>query len=66
MKLNDNTNVQMPLKTVVSLITLVSVGTWAYFGVIARLTQVETEYCKYKFFKKPSVKTSRRRRKIKR
>ena len=42
MKISDNTNVQMPLKTVVSLITLVSVGTWAYFGVIARLTQVET------------------------
>ena len=42
MKLNNNTNVQMPLKTVASLITLVAVGTWAYFGVIARLTQVET------------------------
>ena len=42
MKVSENTNVQMPLKTVVSLITLVSVGTWAYFGVIARLTQVET------------------------
>ena len=43
MKISQSTNVQMPLKTVVSLITLVSVGTWAYFGVIARLTQVETE-----------------------
>jgi len=42
MKIAENTNVQMPLKTVVSLITLVSLGTWAYFGVIARLTQVET------------------------
>ena len=42
MKISDSTNVQMPLKTVASLITLVSVGTWAYFGVIARLTQVET------------------------
>ena len=42
MKVSENTNVQMPLKTVVSLITLVAVGTWAYFGVIARLTQVET------------------------
>ena len=42
MKISDNTNVQMPLKTVASLITLVAVGTWAYFGVIARLTQVET------------------------
>ena len=42
MKISQNTNVQMPLKTVASLITLVAVGTWAYFGVIARLTQVET------------------------
>ena len=42
MKISNNTNVQMPIKTVVSLITLVAVGTWAYFGVIARLTQVET------------------------
>ena len=42
MKVSESTNVQMPLKTVVSLITLVSIGTWAYFGVIARLTQVET------------------------
>ena len=42
MKVSESTNVQMPLKTVVSLITLVSVGTWAYFCVIARLTQVET------------------------
>ena len=42
MRVSDKTNVQMPLKTVASLITLVSIGTWAYFGVIARLTQVET------------------------
>ena len=42
MKISESTNVQMPLKTVASLITLVAVGTWAYFGVIARLTQVET------------------------
>ena len=32
----------MPLKTVVSLITLVAVGTWAYFGIIERLNSVET------------------------
>ena len=42
MKISDSTNVQMPLKTDASLITLVAIGTWAYFGVIARLTQVET------------------------
>jgi len=43
MKVSDSTNVQMPLKTVVSLITLVAVGTWAYFGVIERLNNIETQ-----------------------
>ena len=42
MKVSEHTNVQMPLKTVVSLITLVAVGTWAYFGIIERLNSVET------------------------
>ena len=42
MKVSESTNVQMPLKTVVSLITLVDVGTWAYFGIIERLNSVET------------------------
>ena len=32
----------MPLTTVVSLITLVAVGTWAYFVLIQRITQLET------------------------
>ena len=43
MKVSEQTNVQMPLKTVVSLITLVAVGTWAYFGVIERLNNIETQ-----------------------
>jgi succinate dehydrogenase/fumarate reductase flavoprotein subunit len=43
MKVSEQTNVQMPLKTVVSLITLVSVGTWAYFGIIERLNNIETQ-----------------------
>ena len=42
MKVSEQTSVQMPLKTVVSLITLVAVGTWAYFGLIQRITQLET------------------------
>jgi len=42
MKISDSTNVQMPLKTVVSLITLVCIGTWAYFGLIQRITELET------------------------
>ena len=43
MKVSEQTNVQMPLKTVVSLITLVAVGTGAYFGVIERLNNIETQ-----------------------
>ena len=43
MKVSEQTNVQMPLKTVVSLITLVAVGTWAYFGIIERLNNIETQ-----------------------
>jgi len=43
MKVSEQTNVQMPLKTVVSLVTLVAVGTWAYFGVIERLNNIETQ-----------------------
>ena len=41
MKVSEQTNLQIPLKTVVSLITLVAVGTWAYFGLIQRITQLE-------------------------
>ena len=44
MKVSESTNVQMPLKTVVSLITLVAVGTWAYFGIVERLNNIETSH----------------------
>ena len=44
-KISDEAAVQMPMKTVASLITLVAVGTWAYFGLIETqnklLTKVE-------------------------
>ena len=33
----------MPMKTVVSLITLVAIGTWAYFGVIETLNKHSTQ-----------------------
>ena len=44
-KISDEAAVQMPMKTVASLITLVAIGTWAYFGLIETqnklLTKVE-------------------------
>ena len=45
LKISDEASVQMPMKTVASLITLVAIGTWAYFGLIETqnklLTKVE-------------------------
>lgn len=34
LRISEEAAVQMPMKTVASLITLVAIGTWAYFGVI--------------------------------
>ena len=34
LKISDEAKVQMPMKTVASLIALVSIGTWAYFGLV--------------------------------
>jgi len=45
LKISEEASVQMPMKTVASLIALVAVGTWAYFGLIETqnklLTKVE-------------------------
>ena len=43
LKISDDAKVQMPMKTVVSLIVMVSIGTWAYFGIIERLNKLETD-----------------------
>ena len=34
LKISDEASVQMPMKTMASLIALVAIGTWAYFGII--------------------------------
>ena len=44
MKVSSNTSVDMPLKNLISIIGAVAVGVWAYFGVIERLNNVETNY----------------------
>ena len=40
--LSDNTVVATPLRNIISLIAAAAIGTWAYFGVIERLNQIET------------------------
>ena len=42
LKISDEAKVQMPMKPVVSLITLVAIGTRAYFGVIETLNKHTT------------------------
>ncbi len=41
-KISDNTVVATPLRNIISLIAAAAIGTWAYFGVIERLNQIET------------------------
>jgi hypothetical protein len=40
-KLNENTEVQVPLKNLIGMVVGASVATWAYFGVIERINQLE-------------------------
>ena len=40
---NDKTKFAMPIRNLISLIVSVGVGVWAYFGIIERLSQIETE-----------------------
>ena len=42
MKVSDNTNIQLPLRNLISIIAAVALGVWAYFGIIERLNTIET------------------------
>tara|TARA_R110002124_G_scaffold72838_1_gene195656 strand:+ start:303 stop:494 length:192 start_codon:yes stop_codon:yes gene_type:complete len=43
LKISDEAKVQMPMKTVASLIALVSIGTWAFFGIQEKLNTHSTQ-----------------------
>ena len=43
LNISDEAKVQMPMKTVASLITLVAIGTWAFFGIQEKLNQHSTQ-----------------------
>ena len=43
MKISDEAKVQMPMKTVASLITLVAIGKWAFFGIQEKLNKHSTK-----------------------
>jgi hypothetical protein len=44
MKVSDNTAISMPMRNLLSILAAVAVGVWAYFGVIERLNNVETNF----------------------
>ena len=43
LKISEEAAVQMPMKTVASLICMVAIGTWAYFGINEKLNQHSTQ-----------------------
>ena len=43
LKISEEAAVQMPMKTVASLIALVAIGTWAYFGIIETQNRLSTQ-----------------------
>ena len=43
MKISDNTSVSMPMRNLLSILGATAVGVWAYFGLIERLNNIETQ-----------------------
>lgn len=42
-KVNENTEIALPLRNILSMIGAAAVATWAYFGIVERLNQLETQ-----------------------
>ena len=43
MKVSDNTSGSMPMRNLISILGATALGVWAYFGVIERLNNIETQ-----------------------
>ena len=41
--ISDNTAISMPMRNLLSIVAAVAVGVWAYFGVLERITMLETK-----------------------
>jgi len=42
MKVSENTNIQLPLRNLISIIVAVGIAVWSYFGIMERLNVIET------------------------
>ena len=41
--INEGTEVALPLRNIISMIAATALGTWAYFGLVERVSNLETE-----------------------
>ena len=41
--MSENTEVALPLRNIISMIAGASIATWAYFGIVERLNNIETQ-----------------------
>jgi len=42
MKVSDNTAISMPMRNLISIVITVAIGVWGYFGIVERVTRLET------------------------
>ena len=43
MKISESTHISMPVRNLISIVAAVAVGVWAYFGIVERINQLETD-----------------------
>ena len=43
MKISDQTAISMPMRNLLSILAAVAIGVWSYFGLVGRLTNIETQ-----------------------
>tara|TARA_R100001594_G_scaffold82446_1_gene116957 strand:- start:570 stop:932 length:363 start_codon:yes stop_codon:yes gene_type:complete len=42
MKVSDSTAISMPMRNLISIVITVAIGVWGYFGLVERITRLET------------------------
>ena len=43
LNVSDNTSISRPMRNLISIVVAVGMGVWAYFGIVERITKIETE-----------------------
>jgi len=43
MKISDQTNIALPLRNLIAIVSAVAIGVWGYFGLVERVNNLETK-----------------------